>query len=287
MNELTNPQCDRFVPDGKTEAEALKRTTHLAIVTHQDDLEILAYHGIKECYQKSDRWFTGIVVSDGAGSVRAGAYANFTDEQMKAVRREEQREAASLGEYSAVYQLDYPSAALKSEKFKASIESDLYSLLAESRPEHVYLHNPADSHDSHVSVFLRSIAALRALPEADRPRAIWGCEVWRDLDWLSPADKKLLPVSEYPDLAKKLCAVFDSQVSGGKRYDLATIARRQAHATFSASHEVDRETAITLAVDLTPLIREPAADIGEFTMKMIDRFKEDVKIRLGKFQWKS
>lgn len=272
------------MPDGASsgisEAEALARTTHLSIATHQDDLEILAFHGIKECYRRSDRWFTGVVVSDGAGSPRSGAYANYTDAQMKATRREEQRKAAVLGEYSIQYQLDYSSAQIKSRASAGDIANDLFEILQAAKPETVYLHNPADRHDTHVAVFLRSLEALRKLPRGQRPARVFGCEVWRDLDWLTDADKIALPVSEHQELALRLCAVFDSQIAGGKRYDLATLARRQAHATFSSSHETDRETGLTLAVDLRPLVDDDRLSPVEFTMGLIERLRDDVRARL-------
>ena len=94
-------KADVFVPDGSPVLEALSRTTHLGILSHQDDLEIGAYHGIAECFRSTRRWFAGVVVSDGGGSPRAGAYAHFTDEEMKDVRRIEQRKAAYVGEYGS------------------------------------------------------------------------------------------------------------------------------------------------------------------------------------------
>ena len=91
--KLSQPTADIFVPDGSPVAAALARTTHLCIAAHQDDIEIMAWHGIAECHDSKDRWFTGVVVTDGSGSPRAGKFANHNDEQMKAVRREEQRAA--------------------------------------------------------------------------------------------------------------------------------------------------------------------------------------------------
>ena len=52
--------------------------------------------------------------------------------------------------------------------------------------------------------------------------------------------------------------VFDSQVTGGKRYDLATAGRRLAHATYYASHGTDEESALNFAMDLTPLVEDPS-----------------------------
>src|SRR4051794_2708979 len=107
--KLTEPSAEIYVPDGVPEAEALARTTHLAIGAHHDDLEIMAAHGILECFARQDRWFAGVVVSNGAGSPRDCEYKNFTDEQMKRVRRLEQKKAAFVGEYGAQALLDHPS----------------------------------------------------------------------------------------------------------------------------------------------------------------------------------
>ena len=79
-----------FVPDDLPPQNALARTTHLAIGAHQDDLEIMAIDGILQCFQRSDRWFTGVVVTNGSGSPRDGLYKNYTDTEMRAVRIREQ-----------------------------------------------------------------------------------------------------------------------------------------------------------------------------------------------------
>ena len=89
------------------------------------------------------------------------------------------------------------------------------------------------------------------------PKKVYGCEVWRDLDWLPDDDKQVLPVSARSNIAAALVGVFDSQVSGGKRYDLATAGRRLAHATYFASHGTDEESALNFAMDLTPLVEDP------------------------------
>ena len=77
---------DDFIPDQTDPAIALKRVTHLGIVSHQDDLEIAAYHGITECFKSGDKWFGGVVVTDGSGSPRKGPYEKYTDDEMQKVR---------------------------------------------------------------------------------------------------------------------------------------------------------------------------------------------------------
>ncbi|MDR0221738.1 MAG: PIG-L family deacetylase, partial [Lachnospiraceae bacterium] len=87
---LHNPKAHIYIPDGQEIATACARTTHLCIAAHQDDVEIMAYGAIAECYAATDRWFSAVVVTDGAGAPRAGAYAALTDEEMQKVRAREQ-----------------------------------------------------------------------------------------------------------------------------------------------------------------------------------------------------
>ena len=242
--QFHNPGADFFVPDGVAPEAALARTTHLCISAHQDDIEIMAYHGVAECFGRQDKWFTGVVVTNGAGSPRAGIYGDYTDQEMQQVRLVEQRKAAYVGEYACQIQLGFPSAAVKDSKNTAVVE-DLSLILRAARPEVVYLHNLADKHDTHVGVAMRAIAALRGARDDVKPQRVYGCEVWRDLDWLPDEDKQALPVAERSNIAAALVGVFDSQVSGGKRYDLATAGRRLAHATYVASHGTDEAAALS------------------------------------------
>jgi LmbE family N-acetylglucosaminyl deacetylase len=280
--KLHSPNADIYVPDGADIRTALSRTTHLAICAHQDDLEILAYHGIAECFGRTDRWFTGVVVTNGAGSPRAGVYADYTDEEMQTVRVSEQRKAAMIGEYSCQIQLRYPSSAVKDTTVEGA-RDDLAAIADACRAETVYLHNLADKHDTHVGVALRSLDALGSLDPENRPKKVYGCEVWRDLDWLGDEEKIALPASDRPHLAAALLGVFDSQISGGKRYDLATEGRRVANATYFASHATDTEMGLTFAMDLTPLVSDPFADTILYVVGTIERFKADVINRLRQF----
>lgn len=280
--KFTHQNADIYVPDGASVEEALSRTTHLCITAHQDDIEIFAYNGIAACFQQPNRWFTGVVVTDGAGSSRTNIYADYTDEQMKTVRRQEQRTAAVVGGYSAQFQLAHPSSVVKDPK-KTEVVDDLVKILEKARPEVVYLHNPADKHDTHVAVLARSIKALRSLPRDARPKKVYGGEVWRSLDWLLDEDKQVLDASAHPNLASALVNVFDSQIVGGKRYDLATIGRRLANATFFESHATDKSDALTWAMDLTPLITDETLSVQAYTANFIKRFQEDVEKRISKF----
>jgi LmbE family N-acetylglucosaminyl deacetylase len=194
------------VPDGVPLATALGRTTHLGVGAHPDDLEIMACHGILECYRQNDRC-TGVTTSNGSGSPRAGAFQGKTDAEMIEIRRQEQKKAAALGQYSAVLLLNHASAAVKAPN-NEDVAADLDAVLSAMSPAVVYTHNLADKHYTHVAVALRVIAAVRRLPKATRPSRVIGCEVWRDLDWLGDADKVALPVDRYGALASELVGVF-------------------------------------------------------------------------------
>jgi LmbE family N-acetylglucosaminyl deacetylase len=281
--KFSQPAADILVPDRRSLAAALRRTTHLCLAAHQDDIEIMAYHGIAVCHGRKDRGFTGVVVTDGAGSPRTGRFGKFSDEEMKTVRREEQRQAARLGKYAAVIQLAHPSKLVKDAK-AGDVRDDLAAILAACRAEVVYLHNPADKHDTHVAVFLRCLEALRTLPKARRPKQVLGCEVWRNLDWLVDTDKVLLDDSARPALAAKLIGAFASQIAGGKRYDRAIAGRRLANATFHTSHATDAAQAVTWAMDLTPLIQDDKLSVEQFTLAHLDRLRADVKARIKRFR---
>jgi hypothetical protein len=124
------------------------------------------------------------------------------------------------------------------------------------------------------------IAAIRSLPEADRPEKLYGCEVWRDLDWMVDSDKMPFDISEHENLQAALLGVFDSQIAGGKRYDLASMGRRRANATYFESHGVDVTTGMSYAMDLTPLVFDLLKEIPVFVQEFIQRFEEDVADRL-------
>ncbi len=273
--------AELFIPDGLPEPEAMARTTHLAVAAHQDDIEIMACDGILVCYQRPDKWFTGVVVTNGSGSPRSGLYAEYSDAEMMAVRRREQRKAAVVGEFAALGLLDYSSGAIKDHTNKQAVQ-DLLALLEATRPGIVYTHNLADKHDTHVGVALRLIEAIRLLPPAIRPQKLYGCEVWRDLDWMIDEDKVAFDVSAHENLQAALLGVFDSQIAGGKRYDLASLGRRRAHATYHASHGVDETTGTTFAMDLTPCIQDPAKDPQELVAEHLGRFAAEIGARFKK-----
>ena len=277
--KLHHSTADISIPDNKPLAEALQRVTHLGIGAHQDDLEFMAFHGILECFANENKWFGGVTCTNGAGSSRSGPYASFTDAEMMTIRRQEQNTAAVIGGYAAMIQLDYPSSGIKSPTEQA-LKDDLEAILTATRPEVVYTHNPADKHDTHIGVTIAALQAMRELPRDQRPKQVIGCEVWRNLDWLPDDQKVLMDVSGRDNLAAALNGVFDSQIAGGKRYDLCTLGRRAANATFFNSHATDASTQLIFGIDLTPLVTDESKDIVAFVCDLIDQFNTDVRLKL-------
>lgn len=278
--KFMRPDAEIYVPDQLEVKQALARTTHLAIGAHHDDLEIMAIDGILTCYQQPAKWFTGVVVTDGSGSPRTGIYADYSNEEMRKIRVKEQKRAAHIGDYAAQIFLEYASSAVKDRANSLPVE-DIMNLVKATQPDIIYTHNLADKHPTHVGVAVKLIQALRTLPDEFKPKMLYGCEVWRDLGWMLDGEKIVFNCSERPNLQSALLGVFDSQISGGKRYDLATMGRRIANATFFTSHDSDQATGLSFAMDLMPLIDEPDRDIQLYVKGYIDQFANDVSQLLG------
>ena len=278
--KLNHPAAEIFIPDGQPEDSAFPRVTHLGIGAHQDDLEFMAFHGILECFGKSDQWFGGVTCTDGHGSSRTGPYAGCPDDELGKIRRSEQNTAAVIGQYAAMVQLGYSSREVN-DPHDSRLKNDLVEILKATRPQVVYTHNPADKHRTHIGVFASLLAAIRALPSAERPTAFIGCEVWRDLDWLSDQHKVIMNVSDRPNLAAALNGVFDSQIAGGKRYDLAIAGRRASNATFYEPRSTDHATQVIVGMNLLPLITNDSLDPVEYVTGFVQEFANDIRQNLN------
>ena len=273
-----HPNARVFVPDGAP--DALARVTHLGIGAHPDDLEFMALHGILACYDSATEWFGGVTCTDGAGSPRAGVYAGLTDNAMRERRVREQERAATLGRYGVVIQLGQDSRTVKNPADPA-LRHDLKAIIAAARPRVIYTHNFADKHETHVAVAAAALRAVRELPAESRPRAMYGCEVWRGLDWMPDEGKVLQDVSTHQDLASALNGVFASQIAGGKRYDLATLGRRRANATFHDASAADTAAMVALAMDLTPLVEDPSLPVADYVLGYVEKFADDVRAKIA------
>jgi len=276
--KFSQTQSNFYSPSGKDFRTTLSTTTHLGIGAHADDLEILAFPGISACYGHAKNRFSGVVVTDGAGSPRTGPFASMSNAEMIPQRQKEQRQAADLGKYASVIQLAHPSSAVQHTD-RSQVVAELTQILEIARPEVLYLHNPADRHETHIAVLLACLEALRRLPASALPKEVYGCEVWGDLDWVPSSHVVRLPCPASETLGTSLLRCFQSQVEGGKRYDRAAVGRRHAQATFGNPTQPDSAEEVVLALDLRPLLqgKDP---LTEFLAPTLDLFRKQTLARL-------
>ncbi len=282
MFDFSEKTAEVFMPDNSSVEEALARTTHLAVGAHPDDVEIMATGVVAECMQDENSFFSCIIVTDGAGSARSGRFAGYSDEMMRQVRKEEQKKAAVIGEYSAVVFLDHSSDEVKSPG-STSVSLQIAKVIKACQPKIVYTHNPADKHDTHVATMLRTFQAIASMEKDKWPEKLYGCEVWRGLDWLDDKNKHIIECGRNDYIEQALVGVFDSQIGGGKRYDLAASGRRKANATFFASHETDQTEGAIFAMDMSGLMGHDISDIESYVNKAIRDFADDVSDRINRF----
>ena len=91
--KLNQESGEIYIPDGRPLEEAFAQTTHMGIGAHQDDLEIMALSGILDCFQRADKGFCGVIITNGSGSPREDIYKDYTDEEMRRIRRIEQKKS--------------------------------------------------------------------------------------------------------------------------------------------------------------------------------------------------
>ncbi|MBO4770416.1 MAG: PIG-L family deacetylase [Clostridia bacterium] len=250
---------------------------NLCIAAHQDDVEIMAYGQIAECYEHGG--FAAVVLTDGAGSLRCGRYAGVSDEEMKKIRFFEQCRAAEIGNYDMLFQLAYSSDDIK--KGVKDVEDDISSIILATLPEKIFIHNFADKHDTHVASALRTLGALRGISDIFRPGKVYMMEVWRGLDWLNDNAKTMFDTAPYPELAERILNVYDSQIAGGKEYTRAAVGRRFANATFFESHSVDSFRSASIGVEITEFVYSDSTPC-ELVDGLIESFRTDALKRLSR-----
>jgi tRNA threonylcarbamoyl adenosine modification protein YeaZ len=132
-------------------------------------------------------------------------------------------------------------------------------------------------------VGVSTLEALALVKDEYRAERVVGLEVWRSLDWLPDSEKLLMDTSAYPELAKALLDVYESQIAGGKSYDLAAIGRRYANATFFESHSTDGSASLSYGLDMTALAYSDKSP-EDFICSYIDSFKYDVVTAIRKLK---
>lgn len=267
-----------FARDSSEIYAVLKRTTSLAIAAHQDDVEIMAFKGVLEARNRPDEYFTALICTDGAGSAREKKFKKTDAQELKNIRKIEQKNAAEKGNYNALIMLDHKSVEIK-DKNNQNLFSDFEKIFAVINPKTVYTHNLADAHDTHVAVAVKTIKFLKSLPDNKKPLKVYGCEVWRSLDWLPMEDKTVFDVGGNDNFLKELLGCFESQ-NTVKNYIKGTAGRFNSNAVFSNT-EINSDC-LSFALDLTPLIYQNT-DISDYICSYIEKFKKEVTGKIKKF----
>lgn len=193
------------------ESDCLQKTTHLAISAHADDIEMMALHGIQECFNSRNSCFSAIVVTNGAGSTKTGDYEQLNTQDIVLVRKKEQMKAAIIGEYSSISFLNYSSQSIKYGK---AVEKDLEYLIKEMQPQIIYTHCIMDEHLTHIAVCKHVINVLKRIKDEIPRVQLFGCELWGGLDWL-PRNRRIeFDVSRRSNLSNALIGIYDSQIDG-------------------------------------------------------------------------
>ena len=247
----------------------------LCICAHQDDCEIMAVDGILKGYYSKSRSFALVETTDGGGSARTGKFKDYTDEEMKKVRIKEQQAASEVGKYNVLYMLNYTSKEVKDRNNKELV-NEYVNIIKELKPEVIYTHSPLDKHPTHLGVVVKVIEALRKLDKKEQPKVLYGCEVWRGLDWIKDDRKVGFDVSRNLKLQKKLLNVFESQIAGGKEYATATFGRRSQNATYFQSHSVDSYKMVSYAIDMTELMKDKNKSIKEFALSFVNDLYQEI-----------
>lgn len=277
--KLKNPEANLYIPDGKDEDAALLRTTHMGIGAHPDDLEILAIHGIGQCYNSKSKWFTGVTVTEGGGKERI--------EKLAETRKKEQIAAAKMGKYGAQVQLYYSGpdiSGTEPPRYDDAL-SDLLYILSMAQPEVIYVHNIFDKHEAHGAIARLVLDALRQVPADRRPQHVYGCEVWGGLDWVAWDMKVSLEVSEYLSLQKKLLECHKSQLKGKHQYADAAPARSIGNATFGDGVDMENAKAILYALDLMPFVTDPDLTVKAFLDRYLFGFEYWQKKRIERYEF--
>ena len=265
-----------YSPLGLNFAEAKARTRVLAIGAHPDDLEFMCVEPIARCLPQEN--FGGLIVTSGSGSLRALEHEKLSDAEYAELRWEEQKHAARIGRYAFVDSLNLESAELREKSGLARLTASLKTYLIECNPDELYMHQPFDRHASHVRVCFALLEALRQLDPGQRPARIFGCEVWRNLDWAPKSSKELRPLSrEDLELQRKLASVFVSQADpvNAKNYVEALVGRKISNAVFQEGLTGDSGAAQEVFVNLGPWVNSSHSwkELGD---KYLAEFCEEV-----------
>ena len=250
-------------------------TNLLAIAAHHDDIEVMAMDGILKAYGSKKYDFYACVLGDGANCIKSGKYADVSDKEMMEARNQEQTRASQIGEYEKLVMLKHSQEELENDE-KGKIGKELRELILDVKPDIIYTHNIFDKNPAHRITCKRVIDAILSLDEDDRPRLVYGCELFRSLDWLPDKYKVVFDLSENKELQSRLIGVYDTKIEQFKNYNKAIVGRKMAHAAFGSSvGDGDEDKLIWYGINLTPVVAKNI-DLKDYCTRILSDFNKEM-----------
>lgn len=240
----------------------------VCICAHPDDCEIMAIDGIQRGYRASKYTFACVVTTDGADAERAGRYTKMEDQRMAHIMMNEQKKAANIGRYHAVYFMNYSNEEARNQE-NEDIVNEYVEIIKELKPRVVYTHSILDRHPTHVAVAIKVINAIRSMKKGDQPKVLYGCESERNLDWLDPSKVVTFNVSKNMRLQRQLIACHKSS-NASRDYINACIGRRLVNAVFNRDEKKKTAKLTTKAINMTTLLRRKDFPIKRYAMSFVD-----------------
>lgn len=247
---------------------------YLCVCAHPSDCEIMAIDGIQRGYRAQKYSFSCVVTTDGSENERGGKYLKSSDKRMSNVLASEQRKAAELGRYNSVYFMNYKAEEARDQE-NEDIVAEYIEIIKELKPRIVYTHSLLDRDPTHVCVAVKVINALRKLRKGDQPKVVYGCEMWRDLDWIDKDKIVSFDISKNIRLQRQLISVFKSQIIN-RDYINAAIGRRYVNAAFSRDDKKKEAKLTARAINMTTLLRRKELPIKRYAMSFIDDLYSEI-----------
>jgi LmbE family N-acetylglucosaminyl deacetylase len=234
----------------------------------------MAIDGIQRGYRASKYTFACVVTTDGADSERSGRYARATDRKMTSVVVAEQKRAANIGRYHAVYFMNYSTEEVRDQE-NEDIVNEYVEIIKELKPRIIYTHSLLDRHPSHVAVAVKVINALRSMKKGDQPKVLYGCESERDLDWVNPEKVVTFNISKNLRLQRQLISAHKSS-NMSRDFVNAAIGRRLVNAVFNRDEKKKSAKLTAKAINMTTLLRRKDFPIKRYAMSFVDDLYTDI-----------
>jgi LmbE family N-acetylglucosaminyl deacetylase len=261
--------------------DMISRSTHIGIAAHHDDLEIMAFHAISQCFESQDLSFLGIILTDGANSPRTNEYRNTRNSEMIELRKKEQIEACRRGKYGGIIFLNLTSDQVK--KNDPRLRQNLKQIVRLAKPLEIILHNPFDFHPTHRASFFYTLETLESFQPSIEKSTIIASEVWGSLEWLPKQYRIIMDTSGSKNLAHDLLSCFSSQIQGGKNYLEATLGRRISNATFHHFDATDERYSMNFGLNMNLYFKAHPQKIKDFLEDILETHKNQTLDELNSF----